>query len=108
MSFEQWDEIYRNKKIIYIIEEFNESELEIFKKLGIIIEDKVYTEYEFECLKLELGKYYREDGMDQEDLEYTESLADKNVADEEYNAIMKKIDEIESNYENAFAKFRVG
>lgn len=108
MSFEQWDEIYRNKKIIYIIEEFNESELEIFKKLGIIIEDKVYTEYEFECLKLELGKYYREDGMDQEDLEYTESLADKNVADEEYNAIMKKIDEIESKYENAFAKFRVG
>lgn len=108
MSFEQWDEIYRNKKIIYIIEEFSESELEIFKKLGIIIEDKVYTEYEFECLKLELGKYYREDGMDKEDLEITESLADKNVADEEYNAIMKKIYEIESKYENAFAKFRVG
>ena len=104
MSFEQWDEIYRNKKIIYIIEEFDESELETLKRLGIIIEDKVYTEYEFECLKLELGKYYIDDNMDEEDWECVEPLEDKNVSREDYNRVKNKFDELDEKYQSLFNK----
>lgn len=32
--------------------------LNILKKLGIQLENKLYTEYEFECLRVDVAEYY--------------------------------------------------
>ena len=32
--------------------------LKILKKLGIQLENKLYTEYEFECLRVDVAEYY--------------------------------------------------
>lgn len=108
MNFLEWHKAYHNKKIFKLFSEFSKYELKILNKLGIIIEDKIYTEYEYECFKLELGKYYIDDdiddNMDEEDWEYVESLENKNVSREEYNKIKKKFDKIGEKYQNQLNK----
>ena len=106
MNFEEWQEAYHTKKIFDIFSEFSNDELETLKKLGITIENKVYTEYEYETIKLELGKYYKEDDMDQEELDMVESLSEKNVTDNEYKAVIEKFDMLDKKYENQFNKIK--
>lgn len=107
MSFLEWQNDYHNKSIIYLISEFTKDEISQLEKLGITMEDKIYTEYEYESIKLELGKYYIEEGMDEEELENVDSLDDKNVSREEYNKILKKFDEIDRKYQDKFNKFKI-
>ena len=107
MSFLEWQNDYHNKRIIYLISEFTKDEISQLEKLGITMEDKIYTEYEYESVKLELGKYYIEEGMDEEELENAESLDDKNVSREEYNKILKKFDELDRKYQDKFNEFKI-
>lgn len=107
MSFLEWQNDYHNKRIIYLISEFTKDELNQLERLGITIKDKVYTEYEYESIKLELGKYYIEEGMDEEELENVETLDDKNVSREDYNKILKNFDEIDRKYQDKFNKFKI-
>lgn len=91
MDYNKWDYEYHNKQIIDIKKELTDSQLEIIRKLGIEIKDKIYTEYEYECLKLKLLEYMEsEDGE-----EYpTKSLDGTNVSKEEFNSLIKRVDEI--------------
>ena len=107
MSFLEWQNDYHNKSIIYLISEFTKDEISQLENIGITIEDKIYTEYEYESIKLELGKYFVEEGMDEEELENVESLDDKNVSREEYNKILKYFDEIDRKYQDRFNKFKI-
>ena len=92
MSIEKWDYEYHNKPIIDIKKELTNVQLETIRKLGIEIKDKIYTEYEYECLKGNLSEYIRD-----EDDEYeAKSLDEKNVSKEEFDNLIKKIDEIDS------------
>lgn len=44
MSIENWNYKYHNREIIDIRKELTKDQLEIIKKLGIEVKDKVYTE----------------------------------------------------------------
>lgn len=91
MSIENWDYKYHNKEIIDIKEELTNNQLETIKKLGIEVKDKIYTEYEYDCLKGELSEYIQD-----EDDEYeAKSLEEKNVSKEEFDNLIKKFDEID-------------
>lgn len=56
-NYEIWNEQYHNKKIIKLINYLTDDEINILDKLGINIEDKKYTEYEFDIIKQKLNEY---------------------------------------------------
>ena len=53
---------YYNIPKINVYAIFNDSKnvwaLNVLKKLGIQLENKLYTEYEFECLRVDVAEYY--------------------------------------------------
>ena len=49
-EFKDWEEGYFNKPLIDLSKYFTTKDKKIINKLQIKIEDKVYTEYEFECI----------------------------------------------------------
>ncbi len=53
---------YYNIPKINVYSVFNESKniwaLNILKRLGIQLKDDLYTEYEFECLRVDVAEYY--------------------------------------------------
>lgn len=59
--------------------------------MGIEIKDKIYTEYEFELLDMDLIVYYKSDEMDEEDLKMSKSLDGTGVTRKEYNELINKI-----------------
>ncbi|WP_300924957.1 hypothetical protein [uncultured Clostridium sp.] len=93
MDIENWDYKYHNNPMIDIRKELTDNQLEIIKKLGIEVKDKIYTEYDYECLKGALSEYIQDD-----EEEYTpKSLDEKNVDKEEFEELIKRIDEIDEN-----------
>ena len=48
---EGWREMYMNKEIVDLKKYFTNEEFDLFRKLGIEIKDKIYTEYEIELIK---------------------------------------------------------
>ena len=54
MSFYEWQKQYHEKEIVNLKKELTIDDFEIIEKLEIEIKDKIYTEYEFEHLKLEI------------------------------------------------------
>lgn len=73
-KFEEWQERYHNEEFIDIKNNLTNNDLKLLKKLGIIVKDKIYTEYEYDVLTLDLIKYYKDDRMDKEDLEIVAPL----------------------------------
>lgn len=103
MNIENWKYNYHNKKIIDIKKELRSEEIELLKKLNISLEDKIYTEYEYDCLKLDIAEYYKEDDMDKEELEYVKPLKN-GITRKDYNNLLKTFDKIEKKYEDKFNK----
>ena len=68
----------------------------ILERLGIKVKDKIYTEYEYECLRMYFLTYYDdpEDDLSEEELKYQKSLDGTGITREEYNTILKKIETI--------------
>lgn len=86
------DKKYYDEKIININDFLNEKNIQTLKKLGIRLEDKFYTAYEYEIFSGEVSKYYKEDDYSEEDLEFVESLEGTGVRQEEYDNLMEKMD----------------
>lgn len=105
MEYEQWHKEYLEKKIGNVKNELNDKDIDILSKLGIKIDDKDYTEYELECLTVDVGAYYKDDTMSELDLEYVKNLQSTGVTQEEYNYISDKIDKIYDKFSKYFAKF---
>lgn len=106
-DYDNWNYEYHNKKIINVKNELASENLDIIAKLGIIIKDGMYTEYEYECLKLDISAYYIEDDMDEEELEYAKSLDETGVSRTEYNNLLKVFEQIDEKYQNKFCKIWV-
>lgn len=55
--------------------------------------NKKYTEYEFECLTMDLLAYYDDPEMDlsEEEKQFQKSLEDTKVSREEYNLLLDKV-----------------
>ena len=70
------------------------------KYYRIKIKDKIYTEFECECLYMDFLKYYDdpENDLSEDERKYQKSLDGTGVTREEYNEVLKKIEKINNNF----------
>ena len=102
MDFDTWHERYKKKEIINIREHLDSNDIEILNKLGINIEDRLYTCYEFDIIDGELIKYYLSDDMDEDEKKESVPLDGTGVSREEYNWVLRKFEIMQTtiNYNN--------
>ncbi len=95
-NYEKWYNDYCNKRFISLSEYFDKNDLIILNKLDIILEEKIYTEREFELMDMSLYEYYEEN----EDNEIIESdlLKEKLVTKEEYKKVLDMFTKISRDY----------
>lgn len=95
-QYKAWDIKYHNLEIIDINKHLTSADKKILDKLGIKIKNKKYTEYEYECLRMDFLVYYDdpEDDLSEEELQYQKSLDGTGVTREEYNTVLKKLETI--------------
>ena len=81
-EYKEWDEKYHNLEVIDVKKHLSLSDRRILKKLGIKVKNKIYTEYEFECLTMDLLAFYDDPEMDlsEEEKEFQKSLDGTNVS----------------------------
>lgn len=97
---QEWREKYYNLEIININKYLTQTDKQLLEKLGIEIKDKIYTEFECECLYMDFLKYYDdpENDLSEDEREYQKSLDGTGVTREEYNEVLKKIEKINNNF----------
>lgn len=95
-DFEKWHERYRTKGVINIKSHLDSNDIEILKKLGIVIEDKIYTCYEFDLIDGDLILYYLADDMTEEEKKESKPLDGTGVTRSEYNWVLKKFEIMQS------------
>ena len=97
---QEWREKYYNLEIININEYLTQTDRQLLEKLGIKIKDKIYTEFECECLYIDFLKYYDdpENDLSEDERKYQKSLDGTGVTREEYNKVLKKIEKINNNF----------
>ena len=95
-QYKDWDKKYHNLEIIDINKYLTLNDKKILERLGIKVKDKIYTEYEYECLRMIFLTYYDdpEDDLSEEELKYQKSLDGTGVTREEYNTVIKKLETI--------------
>lgn len=79
---------YINKKEIDIYNHFTKKQIEILSKLNIIIENKLYTIYDFDIKQSELLKY----------INNKQILTNTGIIDDEYNEIINIFYKISDEY----------
>lgn len=96
-SFIEWKHKYYNVEKYDLNKIFSEEELNILKRLNIQILDKIYTEYEYDLLEMDVYAYYK-DEEDEENapelLEFQKELSDVGVSQKEFNKILTKMNKI--------------
>ena len=105
MDYEEWHKEYLEKKIINLINELNEKDIDILTKLGIEVQDKIYTQCDFDIFMAKVGAFDKDDTMSELDLEYTKDLNSTEVSQKEYKKIQDKIDKIYDKYCKYFARY---
>ena len=95
-QYKDWDKKYHNLEIIDINKYLTLNDKKILERLGIKVKDKIYTEYEYECLRMIFLTYYDdpEDDLSEEELKYQKSLDGTEVTREEYNTVLRKLETI--------------
>ena len=96
---EGWREMYMNKEIVDLKKYFTNEEFDLFRKLGIEIKDKIYTEYEIELINNSLYDYYYSEDMSEDEKNQVKSLEETGVTREQYNNLLNKIEQINEGYE---------
>lgn len=86
-EYEKWKEKYFKSKIINFYKHLNEEDIKILRKLEIVIENKIYTEYEFDIIEEKLITYYEKDNQ-----------LINGVTRKQYNNILRKFDKISDIY----------
>lgn len=94
--YTKWKEEYFSNKKIELKKNFNHYELETLKKLGIIVENEKYTEYEYHEMEMLLYSYYGEDEAG--NIIETEILKEKGIDKKEYEEILNRFSKISSYY----------
>ncbi len=87
---------YYNNPIIDLIKYFNQEELNILKKLEVIIEDKLYTESEFDRINSKVLKYYEH--SENGEIVQTSILTNKNINKEDLDKILNKFNKVALDY----------
>lgn len=99
-EYKEQDEKYHNLEIVDVKKHLTLSNRKILKKLGIKVKNKIYTEYELECLTMDLLAYYDDPEMDlsEEEMSFQKSLDGTGVSREEYNEVLNEIRKINENF----------
>jgi len=98
LPFEKWQDRYHTEATIDVAKFIDKKYYGTLLKLGVKIEERLYTGYEYEVMKLELSKYYVDENMDEEDMEDVVPLDKTGVTREEYNEVLKQFDELDRIY----------
>ena len=62
-NFKKWSEQYHNKEVVELKKYFTIENFNTISKLGIKIKDKIYTQYEFEVLSMDILAFFIDDDM---------------------------------------------
>lgn len=92
--YKDWENKYYNEKVVNIKDFFNEEDLQNLEELGISIEDKRCTRYEYEILRQKLITYYDENEDDEEALSYKKKIEDTKVSKTDFRKIVNVFDKI--------------
>lgn len=99
IGYDNWQIVYRNRLFIDLIKYFTKEELELLKKFNIKIKNEVYTEFDYDAVKTVLAQYYIEEDFNEEERKYQLSLDSIGVTQEQYNALLKKFDDLDERYQ---------
>lgn len=97
-DYEKWSNEYHNEKVIDLKKYFTIEDFNLISKLKVKIKDKIYTKYEFEVLNIELLAYYKDEDSTKEELEFLKDLEKTGVSKEQYNNLLKKVEQIRNLY----------
>lgn len=97
IDYEKWQEKYYNSRTIYIYDFFNKNDFKVLEKLNITVEDKKYTESEYDVIKFFLNLYYSKK-YDEEEKAYMKSLSEKDVSQEDYNRLLEIFEKIDNQF----------
>lgn len=95
-EYNSWNEKYHNKKFIDLFMYFSPEQKEALKKFDITLEEKLYTEFEFDVIDGKLILFYKnEDEMNEEELKECKELPNgiDRVQFDELLAVMSKVRE---------------
>lgn len=95
---EDWKERYYNKRNINIMNFLNNNDIELLNKLGITVESKLYSNYEFDIIDGLLIRYYIDEDMSEEELAESKTLEGTGVTREEYDLLIEKFENISLDY----------
>lgn len=96
IDYNKWENEYTTIERIEISKNFTVGELNTLKKLGIVLVEKKYTEYEYHRIEMILYSYYEED--ENGNVIQTEILKEKGVEKKEYEEILNRFSKISSYY----------
>ena len=101
-EYNEWNKKYHNEEIYNLKKYLNWKDKREFKRLGIKIFNKKYTEYEFERLTMDLLAYYDELDMElsEEEKQFQKSLKDTKVSRDNFNKLVEKIELIRKEKES--------
>lgn len=77
-------ESYFSDEILDIYHLFTKDQLETIKKLGLEIQNKKYSVYDFDVLEMEIIKFYK----------IQNELKEKNITTDEYMSVVSVFDKI--------------
>lgn len=97
-NYEKWKDKYYNKKVVNIKECLNENNIDTLKKLKVEVEDKIYTENEWEILYLAVLEYYDSTELSDEEKKMQKTLEGTGINREQYNYLLEKINNINTRY----------
>lgn len=98
IDYEKWQENYYNSRTIYIYDFFNKNDFKVLEKLNITVEDKKYTESEYDVIKFFLNLYYSKKYDEEEEKAYMKSLSEKDVSQEDYNRLLEIFEKIDNQF----------
>ena len=97
---EQMYNDYYIKELIDINKYFDKADKLLLKKLSITFKNKVLTNFEFDSLRADLAEYSfaGDENTKGMDLKFCKKLEDTDVSEEEYIALVNKVDSISRDY----------
>lgn len=98
-DYEKWNDKYHNVKFIDLFMYFTPEEKELLKRFDIVLEDKLYTEYEFDVIDEILILYYKnEEEMEEDELKECKELP-SGVDRAQFNELLAIMDRVRDKYE---------
>ncbi len=98
VEYENWRQKYFNKELVDFSKYLDKEDIQILEKLGIEIENRMYTEYDFDMIEQNLLKYYKNIEKLQNNDEKCTKILINEVTVEQYKNIVQKFSKISSDY----------